>query len=153
MILNDKDLRIWAFDGGINPFESSLVGPASIDLRLGDEFLIDGRRKTTADQYLLEPHSFVLTTTFEYVGIPDNMRGVIYLKSSAARAGLNHALAGFIDPGFQGQITLEFSTTANPFLLKAGECYVQLELALLTAPATKPYRGKYQGQIGVTGAL
>ncbi|GAB5754315.1 hypothetical protein JMUB7481_27130 [Staphylococcus aureus] len=62
-------------------------------------------------------------------------------------------MAGFINPGFRGQITLEFFTTANPFLLKAGECYVQLELALLTAPAIKPYRGKYQGQIGVMGAL
>jgi len=99
MIFNDAALKQWANDGGIKPYHPHRVNPASIDLRLGDEFMIDGRRKVVTKHYLLEPHTFVLATTIETVAIPDNARGVIYLKSSAARAGLNHALAGFIDPG------------------------------------------------------
>lgn len=91
----------------------------------------------------------ILATTPEFVRIPNDAAATIYLKSSRAREGLDHALAGWIDPGFCGQITLELHAH-RPVILTAGQRVVQLVMMSLTAPALKPYSGRYQGQRGPT---
>lgn len=152
MILPDFMLEQWARTGGIDPFNAAMINPSTLDLRLGSTYVdlkteqhcipLDGL-------ILIEPGSPILCTTLEIIKIPSNLRGVVYLKSSLAREGLDHALAGYVDPGFWGQLTLEFHAHI-PITLQINQRIVQIELAQLVAPARKPYNGKYQGQRGPT---
>jgi dCTP deaminase len=105
------------------------------------------------------PHMFVLASTVEKVTVPTCMVGVLDGKSTLARKGLKiHNTAGYIDPGFEGQITLEM-TLVGPFRvrLKAGMKIGQLRFHLLDQPAVRPYGhidrdSHYQHQAGPTPA-
>jgi dCTP deaminase len=94
------------------------INPASIDVRLGknlmietpheaDLELIDISEYTKEDPYLLHPGEFVLAETVEKFRIPDRLSAQFVLKSSRAREGYQHLLAGWIDPGYRGRLTLE----------------------------------------------
>lgn len=124
-----------------------------------------------ADLIQLEPSRALLATTAERVKIPDTSLtvnhlyaerfgnviappllipaciGELRLKSSAARNGLDHALAGWIDPGFDGTLTLELHSH-RPIELRAGKAYVQLVAAAMLAAPSKSYQqtGRYTGE-------
>ncbi|MBB2935332.1 dCTP deaminase [Amycolatopsis bartoniae] len=178
MLLSDRDLRKEVEAGrlGIDPFDSAMVQPSSIDVRL-DRFFrvfnnsqythIDPSRqqdeltslveKTGEDPFVLHPGEFVLASTFELVTLPDDLAGRLEGKSSLGRLGLlTHSTAGFIDPGFSGHITLELSNVANlPITLWPGMKIGQLCLFRLTSAAEHPYGSaeagsRYQGQRGPT---
>ena len=106
------------------------------------------------EPYQIKPKQFFLATTAETVSIPDDLSAQIILRSTAARAGFNHALAGWIDPGFRGQITLELTNQLqlHDLTVQAGMRLVQLVVFQLNYPVTNSYRvlGNYQGQQGVT---
>ena len=72
--------------------------------------------------FMLHPGEFVLGSTLERVGIPDDLVGRVEGKSSLGRLGLLiHSTAGFVDAGFDGHITLELSNVANlPITLYPG---------------------------------
>lgn len=104
--------------GLVTPFNPEMLNPASIDVRLGDTLLIESAegpmvpyplgQRTREEPYLLVPGQFVLGQTVESFNVPDNLTGQFILKSSRAREGLEHLLAGYIDPGFHGSVlTLE----------------------------------------------
>jgi len=184
-ILSDKDLRAYV-EGqrlGIRPFDDARVQPASIDLTLADEFMtypsapevIGGLTSTYAidmdhakevqprrfvtQKFQLEPHELVLCSTAEYVSIPHDIQAQVHGKSSLGRIGLLvHVTAGFIDPGFEGNITLEmYNLNKRPIILRAGKPICQLSCTQLMTPAEFPYGhekldSKYQGQKGVTGS-
>lgn len=103
--------------------------------------------------YLLLPGQFVLATTMEFVALPDDLTAFVEGRSSLGRMGLFIQNAGWVDPGFQGEITLELYN-ANRFAieLKAGRRIGQLVFAKMDRAARNPYRGKYQGQTGATGS-
>ncbi len=138
----------------VSPYDSRLINPASIDLRLADEYIdlhTDERKQfETLD---LLPGDAILACTLEYVSIPTWCSATLYLKSSAARAGLDHALAGWVDPGFSGQLTLELHTH-RPITLHAGRCYIQMVVQQNSANPNKSYKdvGRYVGQMGPTKA-
>lgn len=96
--------------------------------------------------------SAILATTIETVQIPDWTTGDIKLKSSLARAGLDHALAGFCDPGFCGQVTLELHAHRH-VSLKYGQRIAQLIYTLTDQIPDKSYNGNYQGQYGPTKSV
>jgi dCTP deaminase len=171
--LSDRDLRKAQADYGVvEPFHDEHVQPASIDLRLGDQFIIwvgaedwgrSGPMKPheipVADGITIEPGQFMLGTTFETVTIPDHLSGKVEGRSSWGRLGLTvHKTAGFIDPGFTGKVTLELKNDGHtPLWLPVGERICQLVLTQLTSPAEKPYGSPglgshYQGQQGVTAS-
>jgi dCTP deaminase len=130
MILNDRMIREWAAKGGITPFDTALVNPASLDLRLGNQIrepheiwsrlsVIDLRHKIadgTIEQlptwgepfdftkYWLMPHgkgaNFILCSSLEFVNIPDDMAALLFSKSSTGRRGVEHLHAGYGDPGW-----------------------------------------------------
>jgi dCTP deaminase len=108
--------------------------------------------------FVLHPGEFVLATTVESIGLPDDLVARVEGKSSLGRLGLLiHATAGFVDPGWpQGQITLELSNVATlPIKLWPGMKIGQLCILRLTSPAEHPYGSsqvgsKYQGQRGPT---
>lgn len=138
MLLNDtyiKTIGARVFE----PFTTENVQPASYDLRIGETVTI-------------EPAEFRLTYTLEKVKLPKNMAAIVFGKSSYRRLGLSICDdAGFIDPGFHGQITLELKHDGTtPITLVKGETICQIILVKLTFPCERPYNGHYQGQMGVT---
>ena len=105
------------------------------------------------DTYLLLPGQFVLATTMEYFRLPEDLTAFVEGRSSLGRMGLFIQNAGWVDPGFQGEITLElFNANRCAIELKAGRRVGQLVFAEMDAPAMHPYNGKYQGQTGATGS-
>lgn len=136
----------------VEPFDPANVNPASIDLRLSATW-IDLRRNTQheSDTITLEPGDAILASTIEYVRIPVNAAALVLLKSSMARKGLDHALAGWVDPGFHGNLTLELHAH-RPLTLTAGQRVVQMVLWSMIAPPVRDYSatGRYQNQTGPT---
>lgn len=151
----------------ITPIEESQIQPASVDIRLGTTFCIveetgegiinldkEIHYKTIeTDHYLLLPGQFVLATTLEYFSLPDDITAFVEGRSSLGRLGLFIQNAGWVDPGFEGEITLElFNANRCAIELRAGRRVGQLVFAKMDRPALHPYRGKYQGQKGATGS-
>ena len=131
------------------------IGPASVDLELGETKMYSNllRKFIPAGGYkiLFLPGIFYLASTVEYIKVPPTHAAMINMRSSLARKGLGHRMAGFIDPGFEGQVTLELETTI-PLEVAIGERIVQLIYCRLTEETQKPYVGRYRGQIGPTEA-
>lgn len=177
MILSDLDImRAQLDDDIITPFDVEQLQPASYDLLLGpgfkrmnrDERAIDPvRRPMPADMYeeifcdflFLRSQQFLLVSTSESVRIPTDLVGRVEGKSSLARLGLMvHVTAGYIDPGFNGQITLEVVNLGpRDIKLTVGMRIAQLTLAELTCECDVPYGhpdlgSKYQDQAGATGS-
>ncbi|MFC7097647.1 dCTP deaminase [Halobaculum marinum] len=179
MILSDTDIlaRLETGDLVIDPLDDvdTQVQPASVDLRLGSEFLefrrtnipcihpndarevgeyVEETHVDEGDDFILHPGDFVLGTTKETVAIPDDLVAHVEGRSSLGRLAIVvHATAGLCDPGYEGQITLELSNLGNaPVALSPGMRVSQLTFTELTSPADRPYgaeRGsKYQGQRG-----
>ena len=179
MILSDTDLLSRLRDGDlvVEPLDDIdlQVQPASIDVRLGREFLefqranipcIHPNSEAEVDQYvtetvveegdefILHPGDFVLGTTKERVEVPPDLVAQVEGRSSLGRlAVVVHATAGFIDPGFRGKITLELSNLGTaPVALTPGMRISQLVFTEMKSPSTRPYgaeRGsKYQDQAG-----
>ena len=169
MILSDKTLRQMLKNGelGISPLEEVQIQPASVDIRLGNTFSIvedtstgiinlenEIKYKTiTTDSYILLPNQFVLATTMEYFDLPDDLTAFVEGRSSLGRMGLFIQNAGWVDPGFKGEITLElYNANRCAIELKAGRRVGQLVFAKMDDTALNPYNGKYQGQKGATGS-
>lgn len=169
MILSDKTIRELLSKGelSISPLEDAQIQPASVDIRLGNSFgVIESGsnsilkmdtpakyRNITDSEFLLLPGQFVLASTMEYFRLPDNLTAFVEGRSSVGRLGLFIQNAGWVDPGFEGEITLELFNASNSAIeLKAGRRVGQLVFAQMDRKAEKPYRGKYQGQRGATGS-
>ena len=169
MILSDRTIIKMLEEGtlGVSPLERHQIQPASVDIRLGDTFSVvedsptgmislesEIQYKTIkTDTYILLPGQFVLATTMEYISLPDNLTAFVEGRSSLGRMGLFIQNAGWVDPGFKGEITLElFNANRCAIELKAGRRVGQLVFAEMDAPALNPYSGKYQGQTGATGS-
>ena len=181
MILSDHTIREEIKAGRIvlDPFDEGMVQPASVDVRLDHYFrvflnhtmpVIDVKQNleeltrlaeidvSDPDRtFVLHPGEFVLGSTFERVALPDDTVARIEGKSSLGRLGLLiHSTAGFIDPGFDGHITLELSNVASlPITLYPGMKIGQISFLRMTTPADVPYgtgelKSKYQGQRGPT---
>jgi len=157
----------------IRPFDKSLLGPSSLDLRLGNEFLVFERTRIDVidphkpidkfvkivnisdDEYfIIHPNEFILATTLEYIKLPSYLAARIEGRSSLARLGLIiHSTGGFIDAGFEGQLTLEMSNLNNvPVKLFPRMRIAQIAFIIQDKPSTKPYgerkTSKYHKQKG-----
>ena len=179
MILSDKSIRDAIESGrlGITPFDPKLIQPSSIDVRLDNKFLVFRNTKRAyidvkqrADDLMemievgpeepmfLHPKEFVLGSTIERVRIPNDLVGRLEGRSSLGRLGIViHSTAGFIDPSFDGHVTLEISNLANlPITLYPGMRIGQISFTQMTTPAERPYgpeRGsKYSGQQAPTAS-
>jgi len=178
VILSDRSLREAIAAGRIvvDPLDESCIQPSSIDLKVGNLFrvfrnhtagVIDVKQDledlteliTIPDDgvFMLHPGEFVLGSTLERVGVPDDLVARVEGKSSLGRLGLLiHSTAGFVDAGFDGHITLELSNVASlPITIYPTMKIGQVSFMAMTTPADRPYgkgaRGsKYQGQRGPT---
>src|SRR5881397_32399 len=180
MILSDRDIRA-ALDSGrvvIDPFDPECLHPSSVDLHVDSQFrvfansrypFIDVREEMPDltelvqvkpdEPFILYPGEFVLGSTLERVAIPDDMVARLEGKSSLGRLGLLiHSTAGYVDPGWDGYLTLELSNVANlPITIYPGMKIGQISFFRLTTEAETPYGSdragsKYQGQRGPTAS-
>ncbi len=180
MLLSDGDIRQQLQEGriGLEPLNLELLQPSSIDVRLDRFFrlfdnhkypFIDPREQQdeltrfvevqSDEAFILHPGEFVLGSTFEYVSLPNDIAARLEGKSSLGRLGLlTHSTAGFVDPGFQGHVTLELSNVATlPIKLWPGMKIGQLCFFQLSSPSENPYGSekygsRYQGQRGPTAS-
>lgn len=163
MILSDRTLKKLIDEGilTVDPVTDESIQPASIDCRLGDHYLLvedtnmdiltlDSEihyREIKGDSITIPPHSFLLATTKEYIKLPDNITAFVEGRSSIGRIGLFIQNAGWVDPGFEGRITLElYNANSLPIKLQKDRRVCQLVFCKMDQSAEKPYKGKYQGQ-------
>lgn len=164
MILGDDAIRAAVADGRIciTPFDDALVQPASYEVTLAPDLVVwDSAGNTSARRvasHVLMPGRFILASTVQRVALPRDIAARVEGKSSWGRRGLLiHATAGWIDPGFEGDITLELKNIGpEPMTLRAGGRIGQL-CFLQTTGASRPYGdaalgSRYQGQVGPTEA-
>jgi dCTP deaminase len=169
MILSDGEIRQYLKRGllCVNPIDEVQIQPASIDITLGNTFAmlknIDGGVLDPEDsaqydtfignKYLLSPGHFVLATTRESIALPNDLTAFVEGRSSWGRLGLFIQNAGWVDPGFKGEITLElFNANRYPIELTTGVRIGQLVFAKMSVETENPYNGKYQGQHKATGS-
>ena len=178
MVLSDRSIRVELAAGRIvvDPVDLDDIQPSSVDLHLGDDFqvfrnsrypYIDPARDqagltervcaSTEEPFVLHPGEFVLGTTVEHIALPDDIVGRLEGKSSLGRLGLLiHSTAGYVDPGWEGRLTLELSNVANlPIVLTPGMKIGQISFSQMTTPVDRPYGhpelgSKYQGQVDAT---
>ncbi len=174
MIWNDTRIKEWASNGGVTPYDETLVNPASLDLRLGNQIRVPQLRWTIGndspvgretpaselwtdsekfDTFILKPGRFVLCHSLEYTFLPTDAAAQLISKSSTGRIGLEHLHSGWGDPTFHGQWTWEFHNSAPwPIKLVAGQPYMQLVVMGMSAVPERSYlmTGRYNGQVGAT---
>jgi len=163
--LVDHQIRELCRNSGlVETFDPEMVNPASIDVTLGDTVLVEGRicgpesERTRwipvdiSQGFMLTPGQFILAHTAEFVRVPNWIEAIVQLKSSRAREGLEHLLAGYIDPGFNGQVTLELLNVnqRHSIELMAGMRVAQLRFNSLDTPPLRSYAstGRYMNDVG-----
>lgn len=168
MIYGDTILRVLVERGDIRNTYEGAINPASINLRLGDTFkrithtqpylklgeeveyedveVVDG------DHVVIFPGEFMLATTKEWIRVPITAAAFVQGRSSIGRAALTVQNAGFVDPGFEGHITLELKNDGPvPIALYVGYPVTQL-VYMEAKDASRAYDGKYFGQVDATGS-
>ena len=169
MILSDRTIISLINEASltVEPLEENQIQPASIDIRLGNTFSIVedtpsgivtldkpiAYKEIKAQRYILLPGQFVLAATMEYIDLPNDLTAFVEGRSSLGRIGLFIQNAGWVDPGFSGEITLElYNANRCAIELQAGRRIGQLVFAQMDQEAKHPYNGKYQGQRGAVGS-
>ena len=177
MVLSDATIARYLAEGRIeiDPYDDALLQPSSVDVRVDRLFRVFRNNRASFidvkveqdltelvqveddEPFILHPGEFVLGSTLERIRLPDDLVARLEGKSSLGRLGLLiHSTAGFIDPGWDGHVTLELSNVANlPITIYYAMKIGQLSFVQLTEPAETPYGSgglgsKYQGQQGPT---
>jgi dCTP deaminase len=181
MVLSDGDIRAEIQSGRIviDPYTPEAVQPSSVDLHLDNRFrvfrssrypYIDVREEqpdltelveiTGDEPFILHPGEFVLGSTLERVELPNDVVARLEGKSSLGRLGLLiHSTAGYVDPGWEGNLTLELSNVANlPITLYDGMKIGQISFQRLSSPVEVAYGdsrlgSRYRGQRDPTASL
>jgi dCTP deaminase len=178
VVLSDVTIREQLLAGNIRiePLDAEDIQPSSVDLHLGTRFcvfrnsrypyidpsmdqvdLMETVEANSEEPFVLHPGEFVLGSTVESITLPDDIVARLEGKSSLGRLGLLiHSTAGYIDPGWQGRVTLELSNVANlPIVLTPGMPIGQVSFLTMTTPVDRPYgspglHSRYQGQSDTT---
>jgi dCTP deaminase len=165
--LGDKEILFLLQSGNleIEPRESEFLSCNKIELRVSDSFI---RLRSTRDvfdcddsqdasrffrrencpEFIIHPDERVLMCTMERIRLPRDVLGIVSLKSSYSRLGLQ-ANVGWVDPGFVGQLTLEISGSSFPVKIHSGQSLFHMILAR-AGSCSRTYSGKYQNQLGPT---
>jgi dCTP deaminase len=174
VVLSDRTIRAEIEAGRIviEPYDEGLVQPSSVDVRVDGKFrvfhnarhpYIDVRKPMDdltelveigdEEPFVLHPGEFVLGQTLESIALPNDIVARLEGKSSLGRLGLLiHSTAGFVDPSWQGNLTLELSNVANlPITIYRGMPIGQISFMRMDGPVEHPYGAsevgsKYQGQ-------
>jgi len=164
MVLGSGDLRM-LIQSVFGHNDEYLINPASVDIRIGKTMMVERNKGTYIQGFrtrtewveidlthtneqnptILKPGQFVLISTYEHIKVPSNLVMELRLKSSRAREGYNHSLAFWVDPGWDGVLTMEVYNVRQykPLPLWYGMRFAHAILSHVTEP-TDTYRGKYQ---------
>ena len=176
LVLSDRSIKEALADGRIviDPLDENDIQPASVDLHLGRTLLaftnsrrpyVDLREDVgdlteelaleDDDPFMLHPGEFILGSTMETIHVPDDLVASLEGKSSLGRVGLViHSTAGYVDPGWQGTLTLELTNVSRlPITLYYGMRIGQISFQRMTTPVDRPYGHKDLGSrhFGATG--
>lgn len=171
-VLPDHEIRTLALAGMIEPFREEQLQPSSYDVRLGSTFRVIQAHQTryidlsepetfrnltkkveVEGDMVIHPGEAVIGQTDEYVKIPNGIVSRIEGKSSIARLFLIIHMAGYIDPGFEGVVTLEMvNFSPVPIIAHHGNLIAQLSFTRMTSDAERPYAGRYQGDAEATAS-
>ena len=164
-------------DSGVIEFaDRASVNPSSLNVTLGQTFLVEGRNDNSVNGVsynpldfskrdsprfisldggvVLRPGGFCLASLKEKINLPSDIACHVMLRSSAARTGIQHLLAGWGDPGYSGHLTLELKNVLqfHPIKLRTGDQVMQLVFErVYPVPADRTYDktgGKYCGDTG-----
>ena len=173
MYLNHDQIVTELAKGSMQNFDLECVNAASLDVRLGDTIFVEAphdllnvvnysaREKLAMqeinigmDGVIINPGDFFLAHTIEVCNFPDDLAALFRIKSSMGRIGLEHMDAGWVDPGFNGSLTLEFKnmTKNHSILLHKGDKIGQLIFFRgQSVEEDQSYRtkGNYNGHLGV----
>lgn len=164
MILADTQIEALCERGLVDPYDARLINPCSLDVRLGSTILYETQIEVALQEisildtsqespYFVQPGEFLLASTLERITVPDDHAVQFMLKSSRAREGIEHSLAGFADSGFCGILTLELSNIRrfHPIPIWYGMRIGQLVVHKLSGVPRLTYaaRGHYQNDSGV----
>lgn len=160
MILSDGSLLklLPTLIPNIEERDFRLINPASIDVRIGRNLLVEGMGEdafkpiylpsnaSERDPWMIEPGQFMLVDLYEHIYVPNGYAVELKLKSSRAREGYNHSLAFWVDPGWNGYLTMEITNVRQHASLPlwTGLRFAQIIVHQLDQPALKPYAGHYQ---------
>lgn len=175
-VLSDKDIKKALREGKItiNSISPEQIGPSSVDLRLGNKFMVFKHAEVThinpkesqnddlmemveiaeGKSFIIHPGEFVLANTMEYIRLPDDIVARLDGRSSWGRLGIViHSTAGSVDPGFEGQLTLEIANISKvPVMLWPCLKICRITFDTLTSPSEMPYNkrkgSKYLKQTG-----
>lgn len=170
-ILSDTTLNSMLYQFVQQP-DFSLVNPASIDIRIGKTIILENdftsplskdamtdpinleHNYSSKYPYWLAPGEFALVSTYETIMVPNGYAIELKLKSSTARKGFNHSLAFWVDPGWNGILTMEIQNVLkrHHVPLWYGMRFAQLIVHTLDKQATYPYQGRYQNASQVEAA-
>lgn len=170
MILADWEITARCEVGMVTPFDPELVNPASLDVRLGQFIRIESAQspdlvlidlelwKDRQGPYLLRPGQFILAETMETFNLPDDIAAQFMLKSSRAREGLEHLMAGYCDPGWHGsRLTMELhnSRQLHPVALWPGMKIGQMVFHRMSSKPLRSYAetGRYNNHATVHQSL
>lgn len=169
MLLTYTELVTLVNDGVITNVKPDQINGASVDLTLADGFMKEapsrgivrlGAKQTPEmmafnGQLILAPGEFALAATEQIFNLPNDIAAIYVLKSSMARAGLNHLNAGYCDPGWNGSaLTMEFHNTLQYHTLalepggKCGQIYL-FRGDVVPELASYAVKGQYNGQQSV----
>ena len=166
MILGDRDLKYYLEKEWIviEPLREDTVRENGVDLRVGNEIARFKKTdkpfdpedpdngyfiKETGDEFVINPGEHILMVTEEYIKLPNDVIAFVNLRSSFARLGI-FVPPTIVDAGFEGQLTIEVVGSEFPVKLRRGTRFLHLVFAKTLTPVENPYRGRYQGQTGVT---
>ena len=150
----------------VEPFVPKLVSDNKIDLRISDEFIRLAStpeifnaekpdygstffRQERSLEFTINPNERVLMCTMERLRLPSDLLGIVSLRSSYSRLGMQSNV-GFVDPGFAGQLTLEVSGSSFPIKLRSGQSIFHILFAVSKSKEVREYSGSYQNQKGPT---
>ena len=167
MILGDRDILRLLRGGGlvVEPFSMEVVRENGLDLRLGGDYcrfrrtsrVLDPRNPGdpreyyacgSGDEIIVGPGEHMLLHTLEYIKLPNDVAGLVNLRSTWARTGI-YIPATVVDAGFEGQLVIEIIGSSMPVKLYKGDRFLHLILVKLQSPVAKPYNGAYKGQKGI----
>lgn len=149
------------------PGQKVHIGPSSVDVRLGEEILAgdvgawvdlddDGKpvyrafakyQYSPGDTVTFYPGRLYIAHSMEYVEMPEDVAAFLTMRSTAGRRGLDHAHAGWLEPGWEGQITFELVPVVRT-QFRVGDRVAQVIFFRTTDKSR--YDGAYQGQVGAT---
>lgn len=176
MILNDKTIKHYCMvKKMITPYNPNQINPGSYDITIGNTLIIPivpdvnlwdnngfGIKYSKNELVTLKekseidiiPNGFILLSSKETFNLPSNICGQFALKSTMARKGLCHMLAGWCDPGWHGSVlTMELvNLSKTTITLTVGQPIGQMIFMKMCAEAEKPYQGKYNNDTRVSAA-